>query len=76
MQATLPDEWLSYLADERGLAPPEGYYLLPACEDCSQRVSVQKELDDLVDAFDEDSRARLDEVDLAGLIEEDGAPGE
>ena len=71
-QHTLPEAWGAYLAEERGLGPPAGYYLLPACRDCSEDVSTQKTLDEALPEMDEDSVTLLDGVDQNALLEEAG----
>jgi hypothetical protein len=69
-EVALPDAWAAYLADEHGLSAPDGYYIVPACSDCSGDVDMQKALDDALEEMDEDTATLLDGLDVDALVEE------
>jgi hypothetical protein len=71
-RVTLPDAWETYLADERGLDPADGYYLLPTCRDCSGDVDMQKTLEVAIGGMDDDTPALLDGLVLEALVDETG----
>lgn len=72
---TLPDGWAAYLAEQRGLDRPEGYYLLPTCADCSGDVDMQVTLDETMERMDEDTADLLDDLALEALVDETGDAG-
>jgi len=71
----LPDGWADYLAEQRGLDSPEGYYLLATCADRSGDVDMQVTLDETMDRMDEDTAALLDDLALGALVDETGDAG-
>ena len=71
-RVALPDAWVTYLVEERDVEPAEGYYLLPACNDCSGEVDMQKALDEAMAEMDDDTTELLDELEPAALVDETG----
>jgi hypothetical protein len=72
-EVPVPDAWAEYLADQQDLAPADGNYVVPACNDCSGDVDMQKALDGALEEMDDDTATLLDGLDVDALLEEPSA---